>query len=202
MSGDHPTRGYTVSPAARAQRQGAPWQHGIYSQAVVGQVMPPCMRSKCPLGEDVFPCEVRQAADQAGRHLDRCPVVLGEDGQALRQLARAILDGDLEHLAQGTALSLRLAHTILDKGLVEILREGLTIEEPFVYQGDVVPGVVKHHTHPSAKPVIELLQALGVTADQQQVTPKSKGEKRLQNGISTLAERMANARRHLDGGNP
>lgn len=200
MAGDHPTpRGYTVSPEARTQRKGAPWKTGLYDQSILGQVMPPCMRAKCPLGQEVFPCEVRQAADDAGRKLERCPVVLGEDASALQELADAILRGDLDPLAQGTALSMRLAKTILDKGLVEILQDGLTVEEAVVHDGEVLTDVVKYKTHPSAKPVTELLQILGVTADQQQLTPKSQGDKRMKESFTTLADRMAARRQALQG---
>lgn len=192
-------RDYTMSPAARKQRHGAPWQHGGFDSTALGQLMPPCQPSKCPKGKDGFPCDIRRTADEDGEGIDRCPIYLGKNAGRVTEMAEAFKNGDVDYFCELTALPATIAFAVLNNGLADLLRNGLTIEEVELYQGEIVDDVVRHKTNPSAKPTIDLLQLLGVTADQMRVTPKSQGEHSVEESFATLADRMAERRKHLDG---
>jgi hypothetical protein len=136
--------------------------------------------------------------DKQDEALERCPLPLVVDQDVAERLAAAIAEGDPSKIAeiQGTALA--AAIHIRDRGLAQLLRDGLSIEIPVAFNESGQPTAHKAIQHPSAWPVMELLKHTGATADQQAITPKSRAERDRDVSVADALNFMATKRKQLE----
>ena len=166
-------KGTPLSPVERAQRRVAALRHGRRATSALRQAVPACKRSTCPL---TFPCEVRRRAVEAGFGLEVCVVTLMADDDVKLRYQDALTTGRTEGLVELTAGALAGLTRVHQRGVEELAADGLTVTRPMpTKSGDPLDVPM---THPSAFPIIELSKVLGFTADQQAITPKSRGETR------------------------
>jgi hypothetical protein len=186
-----------MSPAARAQRRGAARKHGGYAQTALGQVLTPCLRSKCTLGADHYPCPIRQTMDDRDATLEHCPLPLVLDEEVVRRVKAAIDENDPSKVSEFQARALAAAMHLRDTGLAELQRDGLTIQEAVIVDDEVRTDIARFKAHPSAETVLKLLALTGATAEQQAITPKARGEKARDEGIGTLVDFLREKNRAL-----
>lgn len=167
------------------QRRGAAWQHGRHAGTALGQAIHPCRPDLCPLpapapapGEEAapngYPCPVRDAATQQNRSLSACPVELVVNDE-LRAKYIAALNGDTKGLQEISATALAGMTALEHSQLAMLLKEGFTYERQLTAKDGTFLGS-EQVVNPRAAPTLELAKMLGHTADQQAITPKSRGE--------------------------
>jgi hypothetical protein len=178
-------KGKPLSEKERAQRRAAPLKHGEFASTALAQALPPCKPAVCPVGS---PCEVKQTIEDRGGGLSSCLVALGEEG-TIRKYVDAIVRGDTSGIAELAATSLAGKSLLEQRGLVALLEDGLTVEEPIVGKGPDGPEIIGSRTkeHPAAALTLKLGEHLGRTAADQVVTPKARGEKARDEGLGRLA---------------
>jgi hypothetical protein len=187
--GKRKRRGYTMSPAALAQRHTAAWKTGERAATAFGQALPPCKRSLCPMTEESGEkgnCSVKRHVEASGGAVERCAVRLVTDDDVRARLVKAIREGDLDGLAELQATLLAAMHGLGTQELAEVIREGLMIESEVFKDGE--PVGTMQRTNPRAEPLLKLLDMLGATAAQQSITPKAVGERKRDEGIGGVLE--------------
>jgi hypothetical protein len=188
-----------------AQRQSAAVKTGEHSRRLLGAALPPCKTAVCPeeaQGGQGYPCDVKKGVEARGGGLAVCLVHLGQADVAAR-FRDAIVEGRTERLAELRSLSLA-AYQALEHGELEkLLAEGLTIDRPIVGFDEAGPKVLDHIVvaNPRAENLIRVSKLLGNTADDQVITPKSRGEKAANDGVGQMgrAAWLAGLRRGLSG---
>jgi len=191
-----PRRPYTMSAAARKQREDAAntpakskamegnrnaWKTGEYAKGFIRQIFRPC-KSTCPQ----FPCAmVDDGETEPGAScLDKVQVV-----KNIQAIQTAIVTGDLTDYKD--LASVRIA------GLSEVL--GMLIEdvtgENTILKSEIFnkEGVLLGHkivSHPSLLPMIKLAEQLEMTPSQFLATPliqkKNQAEEKVADALSTI----------------
>jgi len=186
--GKRKRRGYTMSPAALAQRRTAAWKTGERAATPMAQALPPCKRSLCPMHDDELKgnCDVKRHAEARGTALERCPVRLVVDQDVREKLVKAIEAGDLTGLAEMQGTLLAAMHGLGRQELAELLQEGLMVQDEVFRDGESA-GVIRK-TNPRAEPLLKLLDMLGATAAQQAITPKAAGERKRDEGLGSMLD--------------
>ena len=187
-------KGKPLSEKERAQRRAAPLKHGEFAATALAQALPPCKPAACPLEQPAapeggagYPCQVKQTIEARGGGLSSCLMALGEEG-TIRKFVDAITRGDTAGVAELAAVSLAAKSRLEQDGLVTLLNDGLTVEEPIVGKGENGPEIIGTRTreNPAAALVLKLGEHLGRTADAQVITSKSRGEKARDEGLGQL----------------
>lgn len=177
-------KGKPLSKAERAQRRSAAVKHGQYAETTIAQSLPPCKPSTC----EVYPCEIKQEAQTRGGDLSQCPISLA-DGDLIERFRAAIVEGDTKGLAELSAASLAGMADLERAELARLRSEGLVIdvEFPVGREEDGSPIIITRPVeNPRADKLLKISTMLGHTADQQMITPKSRGEKAMATGIEQL----------------
>lgn len=186
-------KGKPLSPAERAQRRNAPRRHGLYATTAAGQTLPPCKRKACPAeasdrgGFDR--CEVRRAVQSRGGALEGCIVALVADSAVLAAYTKALTTGDLAELGQLEAHTLAKLATLRDQELDKIHDEGGLAIDQSVFDGEGEETGSRKVENPRAKPFLALNQQVGSTAKDNAITPSSRAEKGLNEGLTDAARR-------------
>jgi hypothetical protein len=177
-------KGKPLSEKERAQRRAAPLKHGEYAATALAQALPPCKPAACPAN---YPCEVKQTIEARGGGLSSCLLALGEE-TTVHHFLDAILRGDTAGIAELAARSLAAKSRLEQDGLAILLENGLTVEEPIVGKGPDGPEILgsRKKEHPAAAITLRLGEHLGRTAGDQVVTPKARGEKARDEGLSRM----------------
>lgn len=103
-------------------------------------------------------------------------VALMADDHIRETLLAALRKGDTEGLEELTAGSMAGLFRLHGRTLDELNADGFAVSRPGRDGGGGCTEAPT--THPSAFPFLELNKQLGLTADQQALTPKSRGETR------------------------
>lgn len=188
VGGGRKRRGYTMSPAALAQRHTAAWKTGERAATARGQAIPPCTKRHCPMSDEAEKgnCSIKREVARLGGALERCPLQAEINPEVRRRYAEAIEKGELSGLSEHVALLLAGMDQLARSELAETLREGLMIESEVFKDGAPV-GLVQR-TNPRAEPLLKLLAMLGAEASQQSITPKSAGERKRDEGIGGVLD--------------
>lgn len=181
-----------LSPTEIANRRKAAWKTGEHSQAPLGQLVPPCKASTCPLGEAGYPCDLRRQRDEEGLVTERCAPTFLTDPATLQLVSQALQDEDPTHLQPLVAPLLAGGYELLGRELQTLGREGLAVERQTVSpEGDPLAFLVEN---PRARPTLDLMKLLGITAADQAVTPKARAQRSRDEGLVDLVDWLATAR--------
>lgn len=131
-------------------------------------------------------CSVKHAAAERGQALSACPVSLVVNPEVREKLLRAIRDRDIEGLAELSATGLAGLHGVFERGLGEVVHDGLSI--PFEVFGPGEQTVTGVKVNPAVEPLLKLGEMLGFTAAQQAITPKAAGETKRDEGIGGMLD--------------
>jgi hypothetical protein len=174
-------RKYTQSPKTDAQRRVAARTHGKTCATAVRQVLPACIRRQCPLADadgTGYPCTLKQRVEEVGGVVESCPLPLVTSTEAAEAYRNALAKGDLSGLANLTATALgSLAGTTVSE-LRKVAEEGFKTETEVVIgmRGETPITSTVEKKNPRAEVALDAMKVLGLTADQQQLTPKSQGD--------------------------
>lgn len=201
-------RRYTMSPEAMAQRKAAAnspakaeamkgnrnnWKHGLYAQGFVRTFLKPC-KSTC--GD--YPCDLIEDGRTApgGECLDKEQVI-----QTFEAIMRALSDEDkktrFEALHEIMALHVGGSMQVVRNLLEDVLRDGTILKKnkyskDGAYLGyEVVP-------HPSLLTLPKLIDALGLSLSELNVTPKAQSKiEDDEKAAETLASMLSRVGRNL-----
>jgi|GEM_PF-1244254 len=172
-----------------AQRRAAPVKTGEHAQTALGQALPPCKPRTCP-NDGTGTCDVKKAVEARGGALSACLVALG-GGRELDAYLNALRTGDVKGLEELTATSLAAQAVLGQSELAILLGEGFVTEQPLVGRtedgGTEIIGY-RPVENPRAANTLRLLQQIGHTAADQVLTPKSRGEKRRDEGLGRAGQ--------------
>ena len=188
-------KGKPLSEREKAQRRTAAITHGRNTKGLLRGAAP-CKRSTCLMGQESYPCSLKQKADEEEKGLEVCAPRLVFDPRAHETIQRAIESGDPSGMAELTALPIAAAHSLTQDELAKLQGEGLVLEEEVVgKEGEVIAS--RAVANPRAGLVLKLMDTLGLTAAQQAITPKSSGEKQRDEGVGGLTTWLAGKARDL-----
>lgn len=188
-------KGKPLSEKEIAQRRAAAWKTGKHAESSLGPMVP-CKRSVCPLGEEGYPCDLKTKADAAGGITERCAPAGMVDPAVHAAYKRALENQDPSELAPLQALFLSSMSGLASSQLKALMEEGgFAIDQEFVTKdGDILNRLEEN---PRGKNTLKLLEMLGATADQQQLTPKSKKEGDRDEGAANLFAFLGRSRKAL-----
>ncbi len=169
-----------------AQRRSAALKTGEHAATLERRLIPACKRRTCPLGDDGFPCELRERRDQAGQGTELCAPALLVDDAVRATFERAIATRDPALLAPLAAYPLAAMHALATGELARLGEEGFVLEQEILGKDGTKLGA-RAIENPRANPTLKLLALLGFTADDLAITPKSAGAADRDHGIADLA---------------
>ncbi len=191
-------KGKPLSEAELAQRRGAAWKTGQHAESSLGS-LPPCKPSLCPLGEDGFPCDLRDKRTEQGKPTERCAPQLLVDPQMHAAFLRARETGDPGELSPIYALLMASMTQLSMMELQNLSKEGgFSITEEYLSKdGDVLTKSVEN---PRGRGALKLLEMVGATADQQGLTPKSRSQANRDDSVADLFTFLGSTRKALNDG--
>ncbi len=186
-------KGKPLSDAELAQRRTAAWKTGEHAQSSLGPLAP-CKKGSCPLE---YPCDTKRARDEKGIATERCAPRMAVDPALHQAFLRARVDGNTDALAPIHALLLSQMTELASGELERLSVEGgfSIVESFYTKDGDLVEKTVEN---PRGRGALKLLEMIGATADQQQVTPKSRNEGDRDKSAASLFDFLAATRKALD----
>jgi hypothetical protein len=155
-------RKWKLTPARLAQRRVAAWKHGRFAQTVTRQ-------------------------EVAYTHLDQALPGIG-GAFVLQAYRKAELEGDFSDAEKIAAHAMAENEIIRRKAVDNVLRRGVILDEP-VLDGEGRAIGTRLRAHPLLDRLRHLDKQLGHTADQLRLTPKSRGEKRVNAALAFRLER-------------
>ena len=173
------------NPRELAQRRGAAWKHGERAATPLRRAIHPCREDLCPMS---YPCALREKVAAAGGALEACLLELAISDDLREGYRRALAEGDLTGLRVLVADTLASMAGVHQREMLSIILEGGFATKAPVFSKDGEEIGSRLIQNPRAIPFLELSKLLGLSADQQAVTPKSRGE----------TERDISAAKHLD----
>ena len=187
-------RRYTMSDAARAQRKKAgshpkgdsvarnAWRHGLFAQGIVQHSIKPC-KTTCP----DYPCELVEEgeAKPGGDCLDKKSIL-----EAYGAIRKA-LAGDNKDFQDLAALRISKSMYILEMVQEAIGQDGvLLIEDVLDKDGGKIG--IRFKEHPLIKNLSKLMETLGITPKEFEITPRAKSRKGAEEkGTKTVGDIMS-----------
>jgi hypothetical protein len=156
-----------MTPARVAANRVRAWKHGRFAQTVTKQ-------------------------EVAYTHLDQALPGMGAAfvHQAYRN---AELEGDFSDVETIAAQAMAENEVIRRQAVDDVLKRGVALDEPVLNgKGEAIG--TRLRAHPLLDPLRRLDERLGHTADQLQLTPKSRGGKRVNAALAFRLERDAQLR--------
>lgn len=195
--------GYAVTPAVRRQRrraraaqlekegkrpetgQPATTYEGVVALMRQGISHPPVIAKRLRVSRSWasrLMKRARKSGDVVEAGKGEAPVAAGQLPEIDVEILEALEAGDDQALQRIQHTGLGQLYVYFTEELERLRRETATNEKPVVDdEGGVVEKIVREN--PRAKVVLKLAEILGITADQQVATPKSRGEKSAQDVI-------------------
>jgi hypothetical protein len=134
-------------------------------------------------------CPVKQQADLDGKALGACPVLIVRDPDRIARYQRAIETGDPTLLAEFAATNLAMLSSLTESELEVLGLEGFTKPQAILGpEGEIIGE--RPIVNPRAEPVLKALALLGHTAQEQLLTPKSRGEDERDRGLGALSKEL------------
>lgn len=106
----------------------------------------------------------------------------------LRRLARAIGSPHQKDRARLAIDSLANLQLILESSFEDVLEMGTAVEETTESSGGIISR--RYKAHPSLDPIIKMMSQLGISAQDQQLTPKSAGEQKRDTAVEAFLRSM------------
>ncbi len=186
------------NPRELAQRRTAAWKHGGRAATALRRTVPPCRPDLCPLEDDAYPCSLKQTLDDEGRVLEVCVVRLVVDSDIQQAYLKA-MDGDHDELRALAAQLVAAQTQLAGEQLSGLLKDGFALEQE-LFSGEGEKLGVRKVVNPAAAPTLKLLEMVGMTATQQVLTPKSRGESSRDEAAVDLLGFISGKNRALKGG--
>lgn len=178
-----------MSAAAIDQRRAANWKTGERARSLLTQTVHPCKPGLCPLTDPEHKgnCGIKRSMAEKEKNLEACPVALVTNEETRNRILAAINGGGLEGVNELTANLLAGMHELAASEMLELKKNGFTIERPIINKDGEVSGYVPS-LNPSAEPTMKLLEMLGATGAQATITNKSRGDRAVGESIDDLAK--------------
>lgn len=204
MPRDQPQKGkkraYTLSAAAISQRRTAAVKHGRHRRPEAPAVAVPCRADRCPVE---FPCALRQQLLARGTPVEACVLMPITVDPATRDRYLRALNGDGDALREPMAELLAGTEHLTRQAMEHLAEHGAVLEEPITgTDEDGNTELLGHRVKPNYNvDLMELgLRTLGVSATEQQITPRSRRGGDAAETLLDLADFMRQKRAAVGGG--
>ncbi len=136
---------------------------------------------------------MKDAVEARGGAMETCLPRLKLDPHIEAAYRQALVDGDDQALRALVVQSVAGLHGLHFQELAQVVTEGLAIEEDLYGKDGDLLGTRKV-ANPRAYSLLELGKQLGLTADQQAITPKSRGETQRDVSVSKTLDHVRRLR--------